>query len=71
MSQETHPIVDLTHEDLDEMLRRAGGFKTDDALFVKTVKARQDFRFDVPVFGLKTLETLREAIGGATVRARR
>ena len=23
MSQETHPIVDLTHEDLDEMLRRA------------------------------------------------
>ena len=43
------------------MLRRAGEFKTDDALFVKTVKARQDYRFDVPCFGLKTLETMREA----------
>jgi len=57
-------------EGTDEMLRRAGGFKTDDALFVKTVKARQDFRFDVPVFGLKTLETLREAkIGAAALEA--
>ncbi len=48
-------------EGTDEMLRRAGGFKTDDALFVKTVKARQDFRFDVPCFGLRTLEAMREA----------
>jgi hypothetical protein len=57
-------------EGTDEMLRRAGGFKTDDALFVKTVKTRQDFRFDVPVFGLKTLETLREAkIGAAALEA--
>ncbi len=48
-------------EGTDEMLRRAGGFKTDNALFVKTVKTRQDFRFDVPCFGLKTLETMREA----------
>ncbi len=48
-------------EGTDEMLRRAGTFKTDDALFVKTVKARQDFRFDVPCFGLRTLETMREA----------
>lgn len=48
-------------EGTDEMLRRAGGFKTDGALFVKTVKARQDFRFDVPCFGLRTLETMREA----------
>ena len=45
----------------DEMLRRAGGFKTDESLFVKTVKTRQDWRFDVPCFGLKTLETMREA----------
>jgi hypothetical protein len=43
------------------MLRRAGEFKTENALFVKTVKSRQDFRFDVPVFGLRTLETMREA----------
>lgn len=48
-------------EGTDEMLRRAGTFKTDEALFVKTVKARQDWRFDVPCFGLRTLETMREA----------
>lgn len=48
-------------EGTDEMLRRAGGFKTDQALFVKTVKSHQDYRFDVPVFGQKTLETMREA----------
>lgn len=48
-------------EGTDDMLRRAGAFKTDEALFVKTVKARQDFRFDVPVFGLRTLEIMRES----------
>ncbi len=48
-------------EGTDEMLRRAGTFKTDQALFVKTVKAHQDYRFDVPCFGLRTLETMREA----------
>lgn len=48
-------------EGTDEMLRRAGGFKTDDTLFVKTVKARQDWRFDVPCFGLRTLEMMHEA----------
>jgi len=47
-------------EGTDEMLRRAGGFKTDEALFVKTVKAGQDYRFDVPVFGLRTLEVMQE-----------
>lgn len=48
-------------EGTDEMLRRAGGFKTDEALFVKTVKVKQDWRFDVPCFGARTLETMREA----------
>ncbi len=48
-------------EGTDEMLRRAGTFNTDAALFVKTVKARQDFRFDVPCFGLRTLEAMRKA----------
>ncbi len=57
-------------EGTDEMLRRAGAFKTDGALFVKTVKARQDWRFDVPCFGLRTLETMREArIAAATLEA--
>lgn len=48
-------------EGTDQMLRRAGEFKTDQALFVKTVKGQQDFRFDVPVFGQRTLEAMREA----------
>ena len=57
-------------EGTDEMLRRAGAFKTDHLLFVKTVKSGQDFRFDVPVFGLRTLETMREAgIAAAALEA--
>jgi len=48
-------------EGTDEMLRRAGTLKADESLFVKTVKARQDWRFDVPCFGLKTLATMEEA----------
>jgi DUF1009 family protein len=48
-------------EGTDDMLRRAGTFKTDGMIFVKTVKPRQDFRFDVPVFGRRTLETMRAA----------
>jgi DUF1009 family protein len=57
-------------EGTDDMLRRAGTFKTDEALFVKTVKARQDWRFDVPCFGLRTLETMREAqLGAAALEA--
>jgi DUF1009 family protein len=48
-------------EGTNEMLRRAGTFKTEDALFVKTVKIRQDWRFDVPCFGLQTLETMHAA----------
>jgi DUF1009 family protein len=52
------------------MLRRAGAFKTEEALFVKTVKARQDWRFDVPCFGRRTLETMREArIAAAALEA--
>jgi DUF1009 family protein len=57
-------------EGTDEMLRRAGAFKTEDALFVKTVKAKQDFRFDVPCFGQRTLEAMREArISAAALEA--
>jgi len=57
-------------EGTDEMLRRAGAFKTDGTLFVKTVKARQDFRFDVPCFGQRTLEAMREAhLGAAALEA--
>ncbi|HEY5078671.1 MAG TPA: UDP-2,3-diacylglucosamine diphosphatase LpxI, partial [Opitutaceae bacterium] len=48
-------------EGTDEMLARAGTMKTDEMLFVKTVKARQDFRFDVPCFGMQTLEAMDKA----------
>jgi DUF1009 family protein len=48
-------------EGTDDMLRRAGTFKTTPTLFVKTVKPNQDYRFDVPVFGQQTLEVMREA----------
>ena len=59
-------------EGTDEMLRRAGSFKTDGALFVKTVKGNQDYRFDVPCFGLRTLETMRESgISAAALEAGR
>jgi len=55
------------YEGTDEMIRRAGTLKTDEALYVKTVKARQDYRFDVPCFGLKTLESLDAALIRAAV----
>ena len=57
-------------EGTDEMLRRAGAFQTDQMLFVKTVKTSQDYRFDVPVFGQRTLEAMREArIAAAALEA--
>jgi DUF1009 family protein len=60
------------YEGTDEMLRRAGAFKTDDTLFVKTVKAGQDYRFDVPCFGHRTLEVMREAgVTSAALEANR
>jgi DUF1009 family protein len=60
------------YEGTDEMIRRAGTLKTDQCLYVKTVKARQDYRFDVPCFGLKTLETMEAAgVRAAVLEARR
>jgi DUF1009 family protein len=57
-------------EGTDEMLRRAGSFKAGGALFVKTVKAGQDYRFDVPCFGERTLEAMRESgISAAALEA--
>ncbi len=49
------------YEGTDPMLKRAGSFKTDGLIFVKTVKRNQDYRFDVPVFGQRTLEVMHEA----------
>ncbi|HKK18024.1 MAG TPA: UDP-2,3-diacylglucosamine diphosphatase LpxI [Opitutales bacterium] len=49
------------YEGTDPMLHRAGTFKTDGLIFVKTVKRNQDYRFDVPVFGERTLEVMHES----------
>lgn len=48
-------------EGTDAMLRRGGGFKTDQKIFVKMPHPGHDFRFDVPVFGPRTLDTMVEA----------
>jgi len=42
----------------DRMLERCSYFNARDMLFVKTVKPNQDYRFDVPVIGLHTLDKL-------------
>lgn len=60
------------YEGTDPMLQRAGSFKTDGLIFVKTVKRRQDYRFDVPVFGERTLEVMHQSgIGTAALEAGR
>ncbi len=48
-------------EGTDPMLKRAGSFKTDQLILAKTVKPKQDYRFDVPVFGSRTLDTMKES----------
>ncbi|MEM9157910.1 MAG: UDP-2,3-diacylglucosamine diphosphatase LpxI [Verrucomicrobiota bacterium] len=47
-------------EGTDPMLKRAGDFNTDQLIFAKTVKRKQDYRFDVPVFGERTLAIMAE-----------
>ncbi len=49
------------YEGTDPMLKRAGSFKTKELIFVKTVKRTQDYRFDVPVFGDRTLDVMSDA----------
>lgn len=48
-------------EGTDEMLRRGGAFKTDGKIFVKLPHPDHDYRFDVPVFGPRTLGTMAAA----------
>jgi len=58
-------------EGTDKMLERGGSFDADHPLFVKTVKPRQDYRFDVPVFGLRTIEKMDAAgIAAAALEAK-
>jgi DUF1009 family protein len=59
-------------EGTNEMIQRAGKLCDQKMIFVKTVKRNQDYRFDVPVFGMKTLEVLKEAgIKSAALEANR
>ncbi len=48
-------------EGTNAILKRAGQFGAKNCLFVKLGKPNQDTRFDVPVFGLQTLEAMRAA----------
>ena len=48
-------------EGTDPMLRRVAAFEANTMVFVKTVKKKQNYQFDVPCFGTKTIELLKEA----------
>jgi DUF1009 family protein len=48
-------------EGTNAMIERAGTFGAKDCLFVKLGKPQQDTRFDVPVFGLQTLQSMHDA----------
>ena len=48
-------------EGTDSMLLRAGLLESKESIFVKTVKPGQDYRFDVPVFGMQTLGVMEES----------
>ena len=48
-------------EGTNAMIKRAGTFGAKNCLFVKLGKPKQDTRFDVPVFGLQTLQSMHDA----------
>ena len=57
-------------EGTNQMLERAGNFGAKNCLFVKLAKPKQDTRFDVPVFGLQTLQAMKNAgIGNAALES--
>ena len=56
-------------EGTNAMIERAGTFGAKNCLFVKLGKPDQDTRFDVPVFGLHTLQAMtRAGIGSAALK---
>lgn len=56
-------------EGTNAMIERAGTFGAKNCLFVKLGKPDQDTRFDVPVFGLHTLQAMTKAgIGSAALK---
>ena len=51
-------IAVAAFEGTNKMLKRVGDLKLNNLIFFKTIKKNQDCRFDIPVFGLQTLELL-------------
>ena len=51
-------IAVAAFEGPNKMLKRVGDLKLNNLIFFKTIKKNQDCRFDIPVFGLQTLELL-------------
>jgi DUF1009 family protein len=45
----------------DDLISRVGRYNLKDEIFIKTTKYNQDFRFDVPVFGMQALANLNDA----------
>ena len=67
VSRETVLAVEA-FEGTNAMIERAGTFGAKNCLFVKLGKPNQDTRFDVPVFGTKTLQAMHDArIGNAAL----
>ena len=52
-------------EGTDEAIKRGAALGRGDIVVIKTSKPRQDMRFDVPVAGPRTVQTLIDAGGGA------
>ena len=52
-------------EGTDETIKRAGIIGGKGIVVVKVSKPKQDFRFDVPVIGLKTIQTMADASASA------
>jgi DUF1009 family protein len=46
-------------EGTNKMLKRVGELNLNKLIFFKTIKKNQDCRFDIPVFGLQTLELMK------------
>jgi DUF1009 family protein len=46
-------------EGTNKMLKRVGELNLNNLIFFKTIKKNQDCRFDIPVFGLQTLELMK------------
>jgi DUF1009 family protein len=47
-------------EGTDECIKRAYNLGGDNSIVIKVAKPKQDFRFDIPVIGLRTIDVLKE-----------